>query len=1098
MKNILTNVKKVIKNHFAFSGLLILFLLTTISSFSQDKNISGKITSSDGSGMPGVNILVKGTTIGTSSNAEGNYSINVPQNANTLIFSFIGFMTQEVAIGNQSNISIQLAEDTKQLGEVVVTALGIKKETRTIGYSAQDVKGEDLVKAREPNPINSLVGKIAGLTVGASTELLGKPTVILRGNTNLLYVVDGVPINSDTYNVSPDDIESYTVLKGPNASALYGSRGLNGAILITTKRGKGLSIEFNSSTMFERGFLAIPKVQSEYGPGEYYTYSFGDKQLGQGGVNNGDYDIWGPRFEGQPIKQYDGPIGADGKRVPTPWVARGKDNLKNFIQTGIISTNNLAISAGNEKFDLRASLTHSYQKGINPNTKLNVTTLNLNSGINFTPKLRLETNLNVNRQYTPNYPDVQYGPNSLIYNIIIWGGADWNVNDFNPNKGGSYWQPGQEGVQQIYAEYVKYNNPYFVSYEWLRGHYKTDIIGSSKLSYKINDFLNVSLRSQVTTWDQFRNEKFPYSGITYGRYDKQGDYREDKRNLFENNTDVLLTFDKNIFPDFNLKAYLGASLRTFQYRSSYGTTDYLLVPGVYNFSNSKNATKIYNYDAKMQVASAYYSLDFSYKNFINLSTTGRVDKSSNFPKSKDTYFYPSAAISTVISDFINMPSVISFLKIRGSYANVKEGLTSPTIGPAYSALGLSSPIGYGGAYGSFDSSYDGPSYGNSEYYNLYSGYNNQIGAVYSTTIANQSLKPSSQIAYETGFDIKFLQNRLSLDLTYFTNQNGPKIFANPISSTSGQASFNGNDLTTQKKGWEISLSGSPLKNPDGLNWNVLVNWSTYKETLKSYSQPTLSTFYKVGDRLDKYFGYTFYRSPSGQIIHDNSGLPLQDNQYPQFLGNTNPDWVWAINNRFSYKGITFSFQFDGRVGGVIQDYIRTKTFQGGRHIETAEGAYGKARLEESNAIKNNTPNYQGGYVGEGVVIASGTPKYENGVITNLSELTFAPNTKATFLQDYIGKTRDFSETDLISKTFGKLREITIGYTLPSKLLGKMFIKQASVSLVGRNLLYFAKYKDIDLDQYATGYNFATQSRATSSALQSPTTRRFGINLNLTF
>src|SRR5688572_14831943 len=407
--------------------------------------VSGQVTSGeDAAPLPGVNILVKGTSDGTISDANGNYSINVPNLDATLIFSFVGYKAQEVALGGQTAVSVALISDAKQLAEVVVTALGIEKDKSKLGYAVQDVKGSDLVKARDPNPINNLAGKIAGLTVAGTPELLGKPKLYLRGK-DPLFVVDGVPIQSDTWNISPDDVESITVLKGPTASALYGSRGQYGAIQITTKRGtkdgRGLSFDFNSSTMMEDGFIAVPKVQDQYGPGDHGRYAFADGK--GGGLYDSDYDIWGPKFEGQLIPQYDGEVTPNteytttfpsgttftGNVKPTPWTARGRNNIERFLRPGIVSTNSIAVAASGEKYDLRFSTTYSYQQGIVPNTKLNSNNFNISAGIDLSPKIRFESNVNYNYQYTDNIPDVTYGPNSLIYNMIIWGGSDWSVDD---------------------------------------------------------------------------------------------------------------------------------------------------------------------------------------------------------------------------------------------------------------------------------------------------------------------------------------------------------------------------------------------------------------------------------------------------------------------------------------------------------------------------------------------------------------------------------------------------------------------------------------------------------------------------------------------
>jgi TonB-linked SusC/RagA family outer membrane protein len=1051
----------------------------------QGRTVRGTITAAtDNSPLPGVSVIVKGSTVGTTADGGGNYTINLPAGGETLVYSFIGFASQEVEAGNREVIDIRLAEDVESLSEVVVTALGIPKDKKTLGYAIQEVKGQDLIKAREPNPINALAGKVAGLTVGASPELLRRPQVALRGNTDLLYVVDGVPINSDTWNLSPDDIETYTVLKGPAASALYGFRGKNGAILITTKRGtrdpRGFSVEVNSSTMLDRGFLAIPEVQDEYGPGDHGAYEFVDGR--GGGKNDGDYDIWGPPLDGRLLPQYDSPVDpVTGVRTPTPWLPRGKNNLRRYLETGVLTTHNAAVSSGNEKYDLRFSTSYAHQKGIVPNTKLNIVNFNVTTGYNFSDRLRFESNLNYNRQFTPNYPDVNYGPNSMIYNMVTWGGADWNVDDMR-----NYWQPGKEGIQQIYAEYQRYNNPYFMAYEWLRGHRKTDLYGYASMRYKFTDYLEVSGRTQVTTWDLFRNEKLPVSMGTYGRDERLGDYREDRRNLFENNTDVLLKFDRNVTPDLNVKAWAGGNLRTWNFNSTFTTTDYLNVPGLYTFANSRNPIKAYNYDARMQVLSGYYSLDLSFRDYVNVSTTGRVDKLSTLPQQNNTYFYPSVAVSTAISDYVNLPAAVSFLKVRGSYANVKDALTRSTIGATPTG---GYPLNYGDNYAS---AYDGPTYQNAAVYNTPLVYNNLPGAQFTNTLNNPDLKPNTTAQFETGLDVRFLQNRLAFDATYFVSNEGPRIFSLPLSETTGYTAALVNGIKTQKRGVELSLTGTVLRNPSGLNWEVLANWSTYRETLSEIypGVDRLNTyedrlaFLRVGDRTDKAYGRAFIRTPDGQLINDAGGRPIY-NPVAQFLGYTNPDWVWGLNNRFGWKSLTFSFQFDGRVGGVIKDYIQQQTFRGGRHIATVQGAMGEARRNDVEGIKS--------WTGDGVVVSNGAAiRYDNdGNITNYGELEFAPNTTATFLQDYISRYYNSDEGNLISRSFMKLREVVIGYALPQSLLGKSFIRQASVSVVGRNLLYFAEKKDLDIEQYVN-------PGETGSTLQTPTTRRFGFNVNLVF
>lgn len=1072
--------KSLLKTKFTgFLRIVFCMLLAVMYANAQNGNVSGKISAPNGDPIPGVSVLVKGTNQGTNSDANGNFKIAGVSSRSVLVFSAIGFLTQEQTVGNQSVINVSFQEDNKTLNEVVVTALGIKKDVRRIGVAIQSVDGASTIKAREPNAINALAGKVAGLTVGIQQEMLRKPNISLRGNTEILYVVDGVPINSDTWNISPDDIETYSVLKGASASALYGFRGKNGAILITTKRGskdkRGFSVDVNSSTMFDNGFYAIPKVQDEYGPGDHGRYAFGDGK--GGGLNDGDYDGgWGPKFEGQLIPQYDSPVDpVTGVRSGTPWVARGKDNLQRFLQTGILATNNISVSSSGEKYNLRFSTSQTTQRGIVPNTKLNITNFNLSSDYKFSDKLSFESNLQYNRQYTPNIPDVNYGPNSIIYNMTLWAGADWNVDDMR-----NYWQPGKEGIQQIYAEYQRYNNPYFMSYEWLRGHQKTDIIGQAALTYKFTDYLEASLRSQITTWSLFRNEKMPYSAGAYGRDERRGDYREDRRNLFENNTDILVKFNKDLVSGLNAKIWAGGNIRSFEYNSQYGSTDYLNVPGLYNFNNSSNPVRTANFASAMRVNSAYYSADFTLKNLLTLSTTGRVDKLSTLPSGNNTFFYPSVSMATIVSDYVNVPSFISFLKLRASYANVKDGLTRSTIGTTPALTGDGNPLGYGDQY---YSPYDGPAYTNAAVYSTPFAYNNQPSGYFTGTLNNPLLKPSSTSQTELGLDFRIMKNRLGFDLTYFISNEGPRIFSLPISSTTGYTSALVNGIKTQKTGWELAITGSPIKNAGGFNWDIVANYSTFQEKLTEIypGVNSLNQFFKVGDRLDKYYGRAFAKTPDGQIINDASGRPIYA-PVSQFLGYINPKFVFGINNKFNYKNINLSFQFDGRIGGVISNYVQKQTYRGGRHIGTTEGVMGEARYQDYLGVK--------AYVGEGVQVSNGVAiKYDaDGKITNYAELQYAPNTTKQFVQDWVSRYYNSDEGNLMSRSFAMLREVVIGYNLPERWFGNK-VKNASISVVGRNLLYFAEKKDIDLNQYIGDGG---------SGLQTPSTRRYGVNLNFTF
>jgi hypothetical protein len=448
-----------------------------------------------------------------------------------------------------------------------------------------------------------------------------------------------------------------------------------------------------------------------------------------------------------------------------------------------------------------------------------------------------------------------------------------------------------------------------------------------------------------------------------------------------------------------------------------------------------------------------------------------------------------------VSDYVKLPEFISFVKLRGSYANVKGGLTASDIGPAYRAMNLPSPLQYGSE---LFTSYDGPTYNNQNTYQIKNLYNNIPSADFTGNIANQELKPFSVTSYETGIDLKFMEDRLGVDFTYFSALNGPQIFSRNIAPSTGYYNANVNDIITQKKGFEIAVSGTPIKNERGLTWEVLANYSSFVERFKEIRDPSGKVylndhFYQVGDRVDEGFGYKFLRNAEGRVIHNAAGLPLlpaQGTAAKQSLGFGNSDFIWSINNRFTYKGLNVSFQFDGRVGGVIYDEIMIDGYQGGRASDLVEGAYGDARRREWESFKANG-RVSPGFVGEGVVV-NGTVRFdEAGNIANLGELSFTENTTPVLLQTYIAQiSGSFQEPWLVSRSYAKLREVVIGYDLPARWLGRSSIRRASVSLVGRNLLYFAQRKDIDLDQYP-GYSIFPP-------LQSATTRRFGVNVNLTF
>lgn len=1071
-----------------FLLLLILFLPALLPA---QKTISGKVLSDENQQpLPGASVTLKKKGITAITDQAGNFSITA-SDKELLVISNIGFVTKEIT-GAEAGIVI-LQPDSKSMNEVVVTALGVRKEIKKIGYTTQEVKGSDLVKAREPNAVSSFKGKVAGLTVNITPELLRAPSINFRGDGSVLFVVDGVPIKTDTWNISPDDIESYTFLKGQTAGSLYGSLAQNGAIIINTKKGtkdkRGVSVEFNSSTMFEKGFLSFPRYQDLYGPGSQGKYAFKDG-VG-GGLNDNDYDVWGPRFDGQLLPQYDGivtpgqtytttfPNGTTftGNINPTPWVARGKDNLKNFLQTGMVSTNHFAIASHTENSDVRFGVGHTYQRGIVPNTDLNTTNFNLSAGHRFSNRLKVSANLNYSRQYTENFPDVNYGPNSLIYNVVIWAGADWSIRELR-----NYWQDGKVGIQQKYAEYQRYNNPWFMAYEWLRGHYKNDVYGYLNVDWKLGSGFSLLFRPGFSTYDLTRTEKMPYSAGAYGRDDRKGDYREDRRSLFESNNEVQLKYTKKFFSDFlSLDGFVGGNINTIRYSGNYATTDYLTIPGLYSLSNSLNRPFINSWNANQLVLSGYSSFDFGLSKYATVSLTGRYDKHSNLPLGNNKYFYYSAGVSTVLTDYVKVPELVSFAKLRGSYATGRDAGIVSSVGP----LGFigGNPLGYGDNYQS--------PYGLTRYafstnytYSTSTTYNNALGASYVNGLNDPSIKAGNKKTLELGTDIRILKNRIGLDFTWYKTIN-ELLTSRAISPASGYTSLTENtgEYKYKNTGIEIVLTGSPVK-AKNFTWDVTVNGSKFKRVW--IKNPSPNNWVKDGDRVDLVYGNAFVRTPDGQLVHGSNGLLLRfsDLGSParRIFGHSDPDFIWGVTNTLSYKNVSLTFQFDGVIGGVFHDYVRQKTLQGGRHLETVQGEWGAARYDDVNG---------GTYVANGIILV-GTPVLDpvTGEITNWKDLSTAPNTKKTTVQNYSSRYASIQDLNIISKTFAKLREVTLTYRLPKTLFGKVF-SQASVSLVGRNLLLFfpEKYKDVDPDQFM---------QSSGSDLQTPTTRRFGFNLNLVF
>ena len=1010
--------------------------------------IKGHVTDEKKMGIPGISVLIKGTNTGTVTNQEGDFSIKAA-NGDVLVFSSIGYVNKEITVNQSDTYQIQMTEDAKALSEVVVTALGVKKEKSKLGYAAQTVQGENLVKAREPNLISSLTGRVAGLNISNSTDLFQDPGISLRGRKPLI-VIDGIPDQSaDLFRVNADDVESVTVLKGANASALYGSIGQNGAIMITTKRGKGnnLSIDVNSSTQIQPGFIRIPEVQSEYGAGYKGKYTFVD---GSGGGQEGSGWIWGPKLD-QPdpttpsgffeTPQFNSPRDPiTGKLVPLPFLSRGKNNVKDFFQTGVISSNNISITQSSDKGSFRASASHIYQKGVVPNTDLNNSSFNVSGNYKLSDAFTIDARLNYNRQFTKNFPETGYGPTNYLYNLVLWTGTDVSVQDLK-----DYWVPGKEGIQQRNYNVSYYNNPYFQAYEYLRGYDKDNTYGSLNLNYKISPAFSVQFRNGLNTYGLNRTYKEPMSYIGYGNKSR-GQFTVATQNYIDLVTDLIGDYNHTFSDKFKLHAQVGGSnyYRNHKYGST--NTDGLTIPGFYNLGNSANPLQGTNAVEERRTSSAYAILDLEFLNAIYLTATGRNDVISTLPTNNNSFFYPSIGSSVVVSQLTKLPNWFSYLKARGSWSRVSSG----TLG---------------------DDMY---TYGYLPAFDKGTSWNSTPALTFGSLLKQANLTPQTSDSWEVGVDTKFFKNRLSIEATYYQTSDFNNIASPEISITSGYGSQLVNGNVYQRKGMEFVVNGTLLKNSD-FQWDMAVNLSKYRRYLKEIygGAETLGNL-RVGDRTDRIYGSVYQTTNQGQIIYGSNGFPLNDN-FSRFIGNEAPDWTYGIENTFNYKNFTLKFLVDGRLGGLMYSTTNQKMWWGGTH----PGTVNQYRVD-ANAGKAT-------FVGDGVVVTSGAATYDaKGNITSDTRV-FAPNGKAVNYIDYMIETSNaaYNNYNYFSQSFLKLREVTLGWQMPSKLLGKSFVKGLDVSIVGRNLLLFSKMPNVDPDPARDN-------------LQTPSARSLGFNVNLKF
>ncbi|MBV8251890.1 MAG: SusC/RagA family TonB-linked outer membrane protein [Chitinophaga sp.] len=986
------------------------------ASTNQKVKVSGVVSDAT-QPIPSAMVMEKGSSTGAVTKPDGSYTITVSGPQAILVFSSIGYGSREELVGDRTSIDVQLQEVRKELGEVVVTALGVKREEKALGYAVQSVKGTNMQTVKGVDVGTSLTGQVSGLTVKNSTEFNGTPKLEMRGETPLL-VIDGVPYGNMTLRDIPtDDIESINMLKGPTAAALYGARGAAGAVMISTKRSKEdrLTVDVNSNTMFNLGYLAIPKVQSSYGHGL-------DGKIAT------DY-VWGPKLDiGQTATQWN-PI--TKKNEDMPLVSSGKNNLKNFLQTGLITNNSVSVTKGGKNGFFRAGLNHIYNKGQFPNQKLNIINYTMSGDLKAGDKFSLESHMGYTRTTAPQLWGSSYDQQGYIYQILMWTGPDYDIRQYK-----DYWVT--PNIKQNWLYNAWYDNPYLIAYEKLRSTEQNKLNASLIMNYNFTKDLKLMFRNG---YDYYKNEDIIQNpaginstrGMTIGNtfpfdFSGKGLYGQNQSWGNSINSDLLLTYNKQV-GKWNIDALGGASIFYYKQREQGAKTrNGLAVPGWYSLANAVPSTtagvdgiiNTYGTWAK-QTNSVYAKASLSWNSAVFLDVTGRNDWSSTQDESARSYFYPSVATSVLMSEFIQMPRWIDMWKVRGSWTMTKTPLDV---------------------------------YANNLAYTI----NNSWGTISATTpnnLAGSNLLPATTRTWEFGTAAYLFNKRLHVDLAYFTKLYYNTQIQQTLAPSSGYATtlINTNE-TAARRGVEVTLDGTVMKKGK-FQWNSMLNFSTqhkyYVDIDPVYSAKNLWT--KEGGRMDV-VAYTqkALRDPQGNVIHQN-GMPLLST-YTQQYGLSDPDFVFGFINNFNYGNWNLGITIDGRIGGVMYDYIYAKMFDTGANPETDN----QWRYNEVvKGLKN--------YVGTGVKVVSGDVTYDkNGTIVKDTR-QYAPNDVPVSYQAYTRRWGNSYENGVMKKSFVKVREISVGYNIPQAWFGKSGIKNAAVALTGQNLFLFTgfKFSDPDVD-----------------------------------
>ena len=1073
-----------------------LFLLAlaigVIQGAAQVTTVRGIVTTEeDGEPVIGASVIVKGTSLGTVTDVNGRFELSgLPPSATRLLISYISLMAKEVAIAPQ--VSVTLKSDTHLLDEVVVTALGISREKKALGYTAQEVKQDALVQGKDNNLLNSLSGKIAGVRITNTQGDVGSSRIVIRGETSIagenqpLFIVDGIPVDNSQLNarssgrdfknaiadLNPEDIKTLTVLKGPNAAALYGARAAHGAIVITTKGGdkrqKGIGITLHSSTQVS--FVAtLPEFQNLFGQGAGGRFSYVD---GKGaGVNDGVDESWGPRIDiGLLIPQFDSPLDADGNRVATPWVSH-PNNVRDYFRMGISTNNGISVARGDDKYQFRVGYNYEKQVSIVPDAGTNKTNISLNTDYHLAKWIVVGATANYIVYTAPSLPGSATPSGSNVRSNspmlqFLWFGRQVDTNslkaDYTRNWNSSY-----------------YDNPFWSASYNTQSQERHRLIGDLHAEFRLTDGLNVRFRTSTDWYNDRRKSKVKWGSAGAGS--PYGSYAEDAYTVKENNTEVLATYIKQLNKNWGIDALLGFNVRNKQYENNYQAAPRLAVADLYTLTNSRDPLTSSNDFYRLRQYGLYGSIQLDYRRWAFLNITGRNDWSSTLPVDNNSYFYPSVTASVLLSEAFGWRSkAVNYLKIRGGWSQVGADAN-----PYQLATVFTSETAFNG---------------------------NPLQS--SSTIGmNPNLKPEKTSSIEAGFEAAFWDNRLYLDFTYYKTDSRNQILKLATTAASGYTSQVRNAGHIRNRGYEIQLGAVPIQTSKGFRWNLDLNYGANSSKVVKLDDEGLITSYQlyssgiqilasVSEAYGTLFGTSYVRDANGNVVVDANGLP-KISTTNKTLGKFTPDWTGGISNTFSYRSLSLSFLIDASVGGsIFSNTNKTGKYTGvlantlsGRDAEHG-GLWYYTDAMGNNVRLPESPSYSvssdGLYYAQ--VNGQSTRVYQDGIMVEGVTESGSKNEEVVSAEKYYHRIYSIAEANVYDASYVKLREVALSYRLPRLWTQKLHLQEASVTLTGRNLwTIYKSVPNIDPESALT-----TGNAQGVEAYSLPTTRSFGVNLSVKF